>query len=134
LRNFGAKAAFCDNATMGIQLSEACRRHGVEKSVDNGLNAICLLPVSLCGSGDNFDPEFSHVIPALIRKRVDAVQGGAEKSSAGETDRRRGSFSTSRIAPKPSSPPRGITTSPSRPTWAAAARSRFAISGTGRVQ
>jgi len=33
-----------------------------------GLNAIYLLPVNLYGPGDNFDPETSHVIPALIRK------------------------------------------------------------------
>jgi len=33
-----------------------------------GLNAITLLPVNLYGPGDNFDPESSHVIPALIRR------------------------------------------------------------------
>ncbi len=33
-----------------------------------GFNAIYLLPVNLYGEGDNFDPEDSHVIPALIRK------------------------------------------------------------------
>ncbi len=33
-----------------------------------GFNAIYLLPVNLYGPGDNFDPESSHVIPALIRK------------------------------------------------------------------
>jgi GDP-L-fucose synthase len=40
-----------------------------------GMNAIFLLPVNLYGPGDNFDPESSHVIPALIRKCVEAVQG-----------------------------------------------------------
>lgn len=35
---------------------------------EHGLNAIYLLPVNLYGPGDNFDPESSHVIPALIRK------------------------------------------------------------------
>jgi GDP-L-fucose synthase len=35
-----------------------------------GLNAITLLPVNLYGPGDNFDPETSHVIPALIRKVI----------------------------------------------------------------
>ena len=35
-----------------------------------GFNAIHLLPVNLYGPGDNFDPESSHVIPALIRKCV----------------------------------------------------------------
>ena len=37
-----------------------------------GLNTIYLLPVNLYGPGDNFDPETSHVIPALIKKFVDA--------------------------------------------------------------
>lgn len=35
-------------------------------------NAIYLLPVNLYGSGDNFDPKSSHVIPALIKKVADA--------------------------------------------------------------
>jgi GDP-L-fucose synthase len=39
-----------------------------------GFNAIYLLPVNLYGPGDNFNPESSHVIPALIRKFVDAVR------------------------------------------------------------
>lgn len=37
-----------------------------------GFNAIYLLPVNLYGPGDDFDPETSHVIPALIRKCVEA--------------------------------------------------------------
>ena len=37
-----------------------------------GVNAIYLLPVNLYGPGDNFDPESSHVIPALIRKCLEA--------------------------------------------------------------
>jgi GDP-L-fucose synthase len=37
-----------------------------------GMNAIHLLPVNLYGPGDNFDLETSHVIPALIRKMVEA--------------------------------------------------------------
>lgn len=41
-----------------------------------GLNAIYLLPVNLYGPGDNFDPASSHVIPALIRKFVEAVERG----------------------------------------------------------
>jgi GDP-L-fucose synthase len=42
-----------------------------------GLNAIYLLPVNLYGPGDNFDPENSHVIPALIRKCVEAAESDA---------------------------------------------------------
>ena len=37
-----------------------------------GFNAIHLIPVNLYGPGDNFDPASSHVIPALIKKCVDA--------------------------------------------------------------
>ena len=37
-----------------------------------GFNAIFLLPANLYGPGDNFDPESSHVIPALIRKCIEA--------------------------------------------------------------
>jgi GDP-L-fucose synthase len=37
-----------------------------------GFNAVFLLPVNLYGPGDNFDPKSSHVIPALIRKFVEA--------------------------------------------------------------
>jgi GDP-L-fucose synthase len=37
-----------------------------------GMNAIHLLPVNLYGPGDNFDPESSHVIPALIRRMEEA--------------------------------------------------------------
>jgi GDP-L-fucose synthase len=40
-----------------------------------GLNAIYLLPVNLYGPGDNFRPESSHVIPALVKKCVDAREG-----------------------------------------------------------
>lgn len=43
-----------------------------------GFNAIYLLPVNLYGPGDNFDPASSHVIPALIKKFVEAVETGAE--------------------------------------------------------
>lgn len=39
-------------------------------------NAITLFPVNLYGPGDNFNPESSHVIPALIRKAVLAKREG----------------------------------------------------------
>jgi GDP-L-fucose synthase len=44
-----------------------------------GFNAIYLLPVNLYGPGDNFDPETSHVIPALIKKCLEAVESGADQ-------------------------------------------------------
>jgi GDP-L-fucose synthase len=110
-----------ENAIMGLELLEACRVAGVEKTVvagtvcaypkhtpvpfreehlwdgypeetnapyglakklllaqcqayraEYGMNAIYLLPVNLYGPDDNFDLETSHVIPAMIRKFVDA--------------------------------------------------------------
>src|SRR6185295_9525488 len=119
---------FYENAIMGIQVIEACRRFQVEKTVvlgticaypkftpvpfreeelwngypeetnapygvakkallvqcqsyraQYGMNAIFLLPVNLYGPRDNFDPESSHVIPALIRKCVDAMREGAHE-------------------------------------------------------
>lgn len=44
-----------------------------------GLNAIYLLPVNLYGPRDNFDPNSSHVIPALVRKAIEARDSGAEE-------------------------------------------------------
>jgi GDP-L-fucose synthase len=112
---------FYENAIMGIQTIEACRRFRVEKTVvlgticaypkftpvpfreetlwdgypeetnapygiakkallvqcqayraQYGMNAVFLLPVNLYGPRDNFDPDSSHVIPALIRKCLEA--------------------------------------------------------------
>jgi len=42
-------------------------------------NAICLFPVNLYGPGDNFKPESSHVIPALIKKFVEAKNSSAKE-------------------------------------------------------
>jgi GDP-L-fucose synthase len=44
-----------------------------------GFNSIFLLPVNLYGPRDNFDLRTSHVIPALIRKCVEAVRAGADQ-------------------------------------------------------
>ncbi len=44
-----------------------------------GFNAIHLLPVNLYGPHDNFDVKSSHVIPALIRKCVEAIETGAKE-------------------------------------------------------
>ena len=116
---------FHENAIMGIQLIEAARRYGVEKTVvlgticaypkftpvpfreedlwmgypeetnapygiakkallvqcqtyreQYGMNAVFLLPVNLYGPRDNFDLDTSHVIPALIRKCIEAREAG----------------------------------------------------------
>ncbi|HFC08717.1 MAG TPA: GDP-L-fucose synthase [Chloroflexi bacterium] len=44
-----------------------------------GFNAIYLLPVNLYGPRDNFDLESSHVIPALIRKMIEAQERGEKQ-------------------------------------------------------
>jgi GDP-L-fucose synthase len=44
-----------------------------------GLNAVCLLPVNLYGPRDNFDLESSHVIPAMIRKFIEANAAGRDE-------------------------------------------------------
>jgi GDP-L-fucose synthase len=45
-------------------------------------NSIFLLPVNLYGPGDNFDLKYSHVIPALIRKCIDAEKAGLSTITA----------------------------------------------------
>ena len=44
-----------------------------------GFDVIHLIPVNLYGPGDNFDPSSSHVIPALIKKCVDARDAGEDQ-------------------------------------------------------
>src|SRR5260370_41502704 len=41
-----------------------------------GFNSIVLFPTNLYGPGDKFDPRYSHVIPALIRKIHEAMNAG----------------------------------------------------------
>ena len=50
----------------GLKMCQAYRRQ-------HGFDAITLLPTNLYGPGDNFDPETSHVLPALLR-RIDAAR------------------------------------------------------------
>jgi GDP-L-fucose synthase len=52
-----------------------------------GFNSIFLLPVNLYGPGDNFDPVSSHVIPALIKKCVDAAEAGHDEIAVWGTGR-----------------------------------------------
>ena len=47
-----------------------------------GFNSIFLLPVNLYGPGDNFNPASSHVIPALIRKSIEAQERGDKEMIA----------------------------------------------------
>jgi GDP-L-fucose synthase len=44
-----------------------------------GFNSIFLMPVNLYGPGDNFDPASSHVIPAQIRKCLEAKEKGEQQ-------------------------------------------------------
>ena len=44
-----------------------------------GFNSIFLLPVNLYGPGDNFNPESSHVIPAIIKRCFDAIENKENK-------------------------------------------------------
>jgi GDP-L-fucose synthase len=44
-----------------------------------GFNSIFLLPANLYGPRDNFDPQSSHVIPALIKKCIDALEMGKDE-------------------------------------------------------
>ncbi|KAB7646595.1 NAD-dependent epimerase/dehydratase family protein [Polymorphobacter fuscus] len=55
----------------GLKLAEAYR-------VQHGLDFISAMPTNLYGPGDNYDLESSHVIPALLRKAVEARDAGAE--------------------------------------------------------
>jgi len=52
-----------------------------------GFNSIYLLPVNLYGPGDNFSWESSHVIPALIRKCVEAKERGEDHITVWGTGR-----------------------------------------------
>lgn len=52
-----------------------------------GFNSIFLLPVNLYGPGDNFSPDSSHVIPALIKKCVEAKQKGESSITVWGTGR-----------------------------------------------
>lgn len=61
-----------------------------------GFNSIFLLPVNLYGPGDNFDPLSSHVIPALIKKVVDAM-GGKEAVRARMSAMSNSSLQTSNV-------------------------------------
>ena len=55
----------------GIKLCEALRQQ-------HGFDAISLMPTNLYGPGDNYHPENSHVLPALIRRFHEAAEANAE--------------------------------------------------------
>jgi GDP-L-fucose synthase len=47
-----------------------------------GFNGVTVMPVNLYGPRDNFDPAYSHVIPAIIRKAIEAREDGSTHISA----------------------------------------------------
>ena len=47
-----------------------------------GFDGVYLLPVNLYGPRDNFDPEYSHVIPAIVRKFIEARRDGLPQVEA----------------------------------------------------
>jgi len=56
----------------GVKMCQAYRRQ-------YGFDAISLMPTNLYGSGDNFHPQNSHVLPALIRRFHEAKEEGRDK-------------------------------------------------------
>jgi len=65
-----------------------------------GFNSIFLLPVNLYGPEDNFDPQSSHVIPALIKKFADAIEKKEERVVVWGTAARQGNSYTSKMPRK----------------------------------
>ncbi len=82
-----AKVPFKENDLWSGYPEETNAAYGLAKKMllvqsqayrqEYGFNSIFLLPVNLYGPGDNFSEESSHVIPALIKKCVDAKRTGA---------------------------------------------------------
>jgi GDP-L-fucose synthase len=66
------------NAPYGIA-KKALLVQGQAYRQEFGYNTIHVLPTNLYGPGDNFDPGSSHVIPALIRKMIEAQENGTNK-------------------------------------------------------
>ena len=69
----------------GIELIRSYRK-------EYGKHWISLMPTNLYGPGDNFDLETSHVLPAMIRKFVDAVSSNAQTVTLWGTGRPRREF------------------------------------------
>lgn len=61
----------------GIKLCESYnRQYGPGSNADHGIDYRSVMPTNLYGPGDNYHPENSHVIPALIRRFHEAKEGG----------------------------------------------------------
>jgi GDP-L-fucose synthase len=66
------------NAPYGIA-KKALLVHAQVNKVQHGQSSVFLIPTNLYGPGDKFHPSVSHVIPALIKKCVEAVERGEQK-------------------------------------------------------
>jgi GDP-L-fucose synthase len=66
------------NAPYGIA-KKALLVHAQVNKVQHGQSSVFLIPTNLYGPGDKFHPSVSHVIPALIKKCVDAVERSEQK-------------------------------------------------------
>ena len=83
-----AKVPFCEDDIWNGYPEETNAPYGVAKKAlfvmldayqrEYGLRSAVVVPVNLYGPGDNFDPQSSHVIPALIRKCVEATASGQQ--------------------------------------------------------
>ena len=69
----------------GIKLCQALRKQ-------HGFDAISVMPTNLYGPGDNFHPTNSHVLPALIRRFVEARESGAKQVTCWGTGAARREF------------------------------------------
>lgn len=69
----------------GIKLCESYNRQ-------HGTDFRSVMPTNLYGPGDNFDPDSSHVIPALLRRFHDAVQAGQDRVSIWGSGKQRREF------------------------------------------
>jgi GDP-L-fucose synthase len=74
------------NAPYGLA-KKAHLVHAQVNAAQYGQRFAYLIPTNLYGPGDKFDPRVSHVIPALIRKCVEAVEGGEQKVDVWGTGR-----------------------------------------------
>lgn len=69
----------------GLKMCQAYRRQ-------HGFDAVSVLPSNLYGPGDNFDPETSHVLPALLRRFDEAARAGASSVTVWGSGRPRREF------------------------------------------
>ena len=66
------------NAPYGVA-KKALLVHAQANRAQYGQRSIYLMPTNLYGPGDKFHPSVSHVIPALVKKCVEAVEAGEDK-------------------------------------------------------